>query len=156
MRGAGVLGRDDLGVLERLDEPRRRVAEVADGRRREDDHAPISRPAVHDRVTVDELTGSRLDDGWGRSMLRPDGAPLVLGRGRRRRAHRAVLRFWNLGHPHEIVFDETYYVKDAWTLLHLGYESTWPGRRRGLRRRRHRRSFSTIRPSSCIRRSASG
>ena len=38
----------------------------------------------------------------------------------------AVLRFWNLGHPQAIVFDETYYVKDAWTLLHHGYESTWP------------------------------
>ncbi|NUT57533.1 MAG: phospholipid carrier-dependent glycosyltransferase, partial [Agromyces sp.] len=38
----------------------------------------------------------------------------------------AVLRFWNLGHPQAIVFDETYYVKDAWTLLHNGYESAWP------------------------------
>lgn len=38
----------------------------------------------------------------------------------------AVLRLWNLGSPHSLVFDETYYVKDAWTLLHLGYESGWP------------------------------
>ena len=38
----------------------------------------------------------------------------------------AVLRFWNLGHPQAIIFDETYYVKDAWTLLHHGYESTGP------------------------------
>ncbi|MFC5791353.1 dolichyl-phosphate-mannose--protein mannosyltransferase [Agromyces tardus] len=38
----------------------------------------------------------------------------------------AVLRFWNLGNPHALVFDETYYVKDAWTLLHHGYESAWP------------------------------
>ena len=38
----------------------------------------------------------------------------------------AVLRFWNLGHPQAIVFDETYYVKDAWTLLQNGYESSWP------------------------------
>ena len=38
----------------------------------------------------------------------------------------AVLRFWNLGHPQTIVFDETYYVKDAWTLLQNGYESAWP------------------------------
>ena len=38
----------------------------------------------------------------------------------------AVLRFWNLGHPQALVFDETYYVKDAWTLLHNGYESGWP------------------------------
>ena len=38
----------------------------------------------------------------------------------------AVVRFVGLGHPQELVFDETYYVKDAWTLLHLGYEATWP------------------------------
>ena len=38
----------------------------------------------------------------------------------------ALLRFVGLGHPHELVFDETYYVKDAWTLLNLGYEGTWP------------------------------
>ncbi|WP_307807001.1 phospholipid carrier-dependent glycosyltransferase [Naasia sp. SYSU D00057] len=38
----------------------------------------------------------------------------------------AVLRFWNLGHPPTLMFDETYYVKDAWTILNLGYEATWP------------------------------
>ena len=38
----------------------------------------------------------------------------------------AVLRLWNLGVPHALVFDETFYVKDAWSLFHNGYESTWP------------------------------
>lgn len=38
----------------------------------------------------------------------------------------AVLRFFNLGHPREIVFDETYYVKDAWSQWNLGYPTTWP------------------------------
>ncbi|GGH37975.1 dolichyl-phosphate-mannose--protein mannosyltransferase [Microbacterium album] len=38
----------------------------------------------------------------------------------------AVPRFTALWHPHTLVFDETYYVKDAWTLLHLGYEGSWP------------------------------
>lgn len=37
----------------------------------------------------------------------------------------AVLRLANLGHPHELMFDETYYVKDAWSLWTLGYEGTW-------------------------------
>ena len=37
----------------------------------------------------------------------------------------AVLRLTNLGHPHELRFDETYYVKDAWSLWMLGYEGTW-------------------------------
>lgn len=36
------------------------------------------------------------------------------------------LRFWHLGKPHDIVFDETYYAKDAWALLKLGYEGSWP------------------------------
>ena len=31
------------------------------------------------------------------------------------------LRLWKLGTPHEFLFDETYYAKDAWSLLHLGY-----------------------------------
>jgi dolichyl-phosphate-mannose-protein mannosyltransferase len=31
------------------------------------------------------------------------------------------LRLWNLGKPREFEFDETYYAKDAWSLLHDGY-----------------------------------
>jgi dolichyl-phosphate-mannose--protein O-mannosyl transferase len=38
----------------------------------------------------------------------------------------AILRFAGLGHPDTLMFDETFYVKDAWTLLNLGYESKWP------------------------------
>jgi dolichyl-phosphate-mannose--protein O-mannosyl transferase len=37
-----------------------------------------------------------------------------------------ILRFANLGHPHSLVFDETYYVKDAWSEWVLGYASKWP------------------------------
>jgi dolichyl-phosphate-mannose--protein O-mannosyl transferase len=37
-----------------------------------------------------------------------------------------LLRFVGLGHPHAVIFDETYYVKDAWTQWNLGYTSTWP------------------------------
>ncbi|WTN46390.1 phospholipid carrier-dependent glycosyltransferase [Streptomyces sp. NBC_00631] len=40
-----------------------------------------------------------------------------------------ALRFWRLGRPRDLVFDETYYAKDAWALLHLGYEGTWPDRK---------------------------
>ncbi len=36
-----------------------------------------------------------------------------------------VLRFWDLGRPHKLVFDETYYVKDAFSLLVNGFEATW-------------------------------
>ncbi|MET7454886.1 phospholipid carrier-dependent glycosyltransferase [Streptomyces sp. NPDC005574] len=40
-----------------------------------------------------------------------------------------ALRFWHLGQPRKLVFDETYYAKDAWSMLHLGYEGTWPDRK---------------------------
>lgn len=36
-----------------------------------------------------------------------------------------LLRFWNLAHPNAIVFDETYYAKDAYSMLHFGYEKNW-------------------------------
>ena len=37
----------------------------------------------------------------------------------------AVLRLWNLNEPHSLVFDETYYVKDAYTLDQFGYATDW-------------------------------
>jgi len=74
-----------------------------------------------------EPRGSRLDDWWGRVLATPRrralwywGGPILIT------LLTAVLRFWNLGHPQSIIFDETYYVKDAWTLLQNGYESSWP------------------------------
>lgn len=36
-----------------------------------------------------------------------------------------VLRAVRLDRPHELVFDETYYVKQAYSLLRLGYEGRW-------------------------------
>lgn len=36
-----------------------------------------------------------------------------------------VLRFHRLGIPNTLVFDETYYAKDAWSLLRYGYEHNW-------------------------------
>jgi len=37
-----------------------------------------------------------------------------------------VIRLIHLGRPGYIVFDETYYAKDAWSLLQSGYERNWP------------------------------
>ncbi|MFI1101072.1 dolichyl-phosphate-mannose--protein mannosyltransferase [Streptomyces melanogenes] len=37
-----------------------------------------------------------------------------------------VLRFWKLGSPDAVIFDETYYAKDAWALINRGYEGAWP------------------------------
>jgi len=33
-----------------------------------------------------------------------------------------ALRFFRLGHPAQLVFDETYYVKQGWSLMRFGYE----------------------------------
>lgn len=38
----------------------------------------------------------------------------------------ALVRLWNLGNPAKLVFDETYYVKDAFTLWQTGHELQWP------------------------------
>ena len=38
----------------------------------------------------------------------------------------ALTRLWNLGVPNKLVFDETYYVKDALTLSLEGHEKSWP------------------------------
>ncbi|NPD03855.1 phospholipid carrier-dependent glycosyltransferase [Nocardioides sp. zg-1308] len=35
------------------------------------------------------------------------------------------LRRWHLGVPHQFSFDETYYAKDAWSLLRFGYVRTY-------------------------------
>ncbi len=71
--------------------------------------------------------GSRLDDWWARVLGTPLrlrlwywGAPIGVT------LLAAILRLWGLGTPHALVFDETFYVKDSWTLLHLGYEGSWP------------------------------
>lgn len=37
----------------------------------------------------------------------------------------AVARLTALGHPPVLVFDETYYVKEGWSMWQLGYEGDW-------------------------------
>ena len=36
------------------------------------------------------------------------------------------IRLVNLGYPNKLIFDETYYAKDAYSLLKFGYERNWP------------------------------
>ncbi|OEV06786.1 hypothetical protein AN219_33490, partial [Streptomyces nanshensis] len=48
------------------------------------------------------------------------GAPLLVA------LVAGMLRFWQLGSPHAVIFDETYYAKDAWSLFQYGYEGSWP------------------------------
>ena len=37
-----------------------------------------------------------------------------------------ALRVVHLGRPNALIFDETYYAKDAYSLLRFGYERSWP------------------------------
>lgn len=89
---------------------------------------PVDDPVLSPAPDLEpERRGTRLDDWWARVLATPRrralwywGGPILVT------LVAAALRFWNLGHPAAIVFDETYYVKDAWTLLQNGYESSWP------------------------------
>jgi dolichyl-phosphate-mannose-protein mannosyltransferase len=36
-----------------------------------------------------------------------------------------VLRFWNLVWPNSVIFDETYYAKDGWSMYVYGWEHNW-------------------------------
>ena len=76
-------------------------------------------PAPEDRLTRYGQLRDRLmlSPDWGRAIQWL--APLIIT------AVAAVLRLINLGHPHQLAFDETYYVKDAWSLWTLGYEGVW-------------------------------
>lgn len=75
---------------------------------------PASRRTVYDRWRARTLADPALRRRW--EWI----APLVVT------VVAAVLRMFDLGHPHALVFDETYYVKDAWSQWNLGFPSTWP------------------------------
>ena len=63
-------------------------------------------PTLPVRLRFPAAGSSRL---WG--WLGPLGVMLVA----------AVLRLWRLGEPDSVLFDETYYAKDAYSLLQYGY-----------------------------------
>jgi dolichyl-phosphate-mannose--protein O-mannosyl transferase len=73
----------------------------------------------------DELVSVREDrpDAWRRALQRVRDDDPVVGwlsaMGVMLLAF--LLRLWHLGSPREFQFDETYYAKDAWSLLHHGY-----------------------------------
>jgi dolichyl-phosphate-mannose-protein mannosyltransferase len=66
------------------------------------------------RAVRERLVRPMPDDGlWGW------GAPLLIA------LFAGILRFWRLGTPKAFIFDETYYAKDAWSLLHFGVEQNY-------------------------------
>jgi len=74
-----------------------------------------------------EPTGSRFDEWWDSRSFTVRrafrwGAPVLVV------IVAAIARLWNLGKPASLIFDETFYVKDGWTLWNLGYEARWPGK----------------------------
>lgn len=70
-------------------------------------------PRLWPALGVPPVLAERIDrwSGWGGPLL----VTLLAG----------LLRFWNLGSPKAVIFDETYYAKDAWALVHRGFEVNW-------------------------------
>ncbi len=76
---------------------------------------------------------SRTADGRPLPSARRRAVPLVRHLDRRSgwvatllvTALAGFLRLWQLGRPHEFLFDETYYAKDAWALLNNGYTTAY-------------------------------
>ncbi len=90
--------------------------------------APSAADDVRDRLVPPYTRpGERLWVFLGLSKARADrlmrwsawGGPLLVA------LLAGVLRFWNLGSPKAVIFDETYYAKDAWALIHRGFEVNW-------------------------------
>ncbi|MFS0732478.1 phospholipid carrier-dependent glycosyltransferase [Microbacterium sp. 1P10UB] len=76
--------------------------------------AEAARPPLYERLI------GRLYADAGRRRLVDWLAPVLIT------LIAGILRFANLGQPHALVFDETYYVKDSWSQWNLGYPATWP------------------------------
>ncbi|WP_433547265.1 dolichyl-phosphate-mannose--protein mannosyltransferase [Streptomyces sp. CA-294286] len=77
-------------------------------------YAPPPGPYFWSLLRVGPALGDRL------ARLAPWGGPLLVT------LLAGVMRFWNLGSPRAVIFDETYYAKDAWALVNRGYEGAWP------------------------------
>ena len=89
-------------------------------------------PAVHRMIPLPRLRRSveqptlttiqRLRDGQEHLRDRLTGWVVTLAI----TALAFVVRLVNLGYPKNLVFDETYYAKDGWTIWKYGYEKQWP------------------------------
>jgi dolichyl-phosphate-mannose-protein mannosyltransferase len=76
---------------------------------------PPSRPSAEVAATAEDLR-QRLVPDFPSHGLRGWVGPLVVT------ALGFFLRIWHISNPRAFAFDETYYAKDAWSLLHFGYE----------------------------------
>lgn len=80
---------------------------------------PEIQDALSDRPTRRARLWAAIMDDPARRRLVSWLVPLVLA------VVAGILRLTNFAHPHALAFDETYYVKDAWSLWTLGYEGKW-------------------------------
>ncbi|WP_432135536.1 dolichyl-phosphate-mannose--protein mannosyltransferase [Streptomyces sp. bgisy154] len=98
--------------LRRFGPPARRLP-VADARERLVPPYAEPSPRLWHTLGVPPALADRFTrwSGWGGPLL----VTLMAG----------VIRFWNLGSPEKVIFDETYYAKDAWALVHRGFEVNW-------------------------------
>ncbi|MBO0843360.1 MAG: phospholipid carrier-dependent glycosyltransferase, partial [Nocardioides sp.] len=88
------------GPAEPDDGPRAGLATTSDG-------APVPTAWQRARHRIERSTGT----GWAASL----GITFLA----------FLLRLWHLSTPKVFEFDETYYAKDAWSLLHYGYARAW-------------------------------
>ncbi|WP_405011891.1 dolichyl-phosphate-mannose--protein mannosyltransferase [Kitasatospora sp. NBC_01539] len=108
----------------RLDAYGVRTAEPVPAARRLVPPMPDGPGVTPDRVPPSPVLlylGVRLPDGLWSWLCRWSGwiGPLVIA------AFGGLLRFWHLGNPKALIFDETYYAKDAYSLWKGGYETSW-------------------------------
>lgn len=71
----------------------------------------------------EDASGARVPTAWERARRRVDLEDPVVGWASAigLTVVALFLRLWKLGDPKVFAFDETYYAKDAWSLLHFGY-----------------------------------
>ena len=82
-------------------------------------HRMVPRPRLRRCVEQPTLTTiQRLRDGQEHLRDRLTGWVVTLAI----TALAFVVRLVNLGYPKNLVFDETYYAKDGWTIWKYGYE----------------------------------
>lgn len=88
---------------------------------------PAQRRRSSERASTDEALAAEVErlcgpplDTTPRERLWGWVLPLLVT------AFAGLLRFWDLARPHALVFDETYYVRNAWTMLATGIEMRWP------------------------------
>ncbi len=110
-------GEDDDGELEEPDYPvtrRPRWRRTERGRvwwRPELRPRPDARPPLTQRLVPPFYPEFFRGAGWILPLL-----VTVVG---------GFMRFWNLAQPNKIIFDETYYAKDGWSMWVFGWEHNW-------------------------------